>query len=38
LYSLDADTGRPDTSFGTGGRVDLTQGLSGAITASFHPL
>ncbi len=27
LYSLDAETGRPDLAFGCFGRVDLTQGL-----------
>ncbi len=31
LWSLDAETGRPDPSFGEGGKVDLSQGLGREI-------
>jgi quinoprotein glucose dehydrogenase len=34
LYSLDASTGRPVTSFGAGGRVDLAAGLSREVGAA----
>jgi quinoprotein glucose dehydrogenase len=31
LYSLDAKTGLPDPAFGSGGRVDLTQGMRAPV-------
>lgn len=31
LWSLDAETGQPDSAFGDGGRVDLSQGLGREI-------
>ena len=31
LYSIDAETGKPDPAFGIDGRVDLTEGIRGAI-------
>lgn len=31
LYSVDAKTGKPDSSFGDSGRIDLTQGLGGPV-------
>ena len=36
LWSLDADTGLPDKSFGNDGRVDLTQGMGRAIDRSKY--
>lgn len=36
LWSLDANTGKPDTSFGTGGKIDLTQGLGRAVNRSYY--
>jgi quinoprotein glucose dehydrogenase len=33
LVSIDARTGKPDTAFGSGGRVDLTVGVPDAIRA-----
>ncbi|MGB3801097.1 MAG: PQQ-binding-like beta-propeller repeat protein [Lewinella sp.] len=35
LYALDADTGKPVTNFGTGGRVDLHTGLGEAAREQF---
>lgn len=39
LYSLDAHTGQPDTTFSEGGRIDLTQGLGRPVErwAYAHP-
>ncbi len=34
LFSLDAKTGKPDAAFGTGGKVDLTEGLPQAVRAT----
>jgi quinoprotein glucose dehydrogenase len=36
LWSLDADTGLPDKTFGTDGKVDLTVGLGRQIKRSFY--
>jgi quinoprotein glucose dehydrogenase len=36
LISLDAKTGRPISTFGTGGVVDLTQGLSRTVNAKHY--
>ena len=38
LYALDAQTGLPDTTFGSGGRVDLTAGLDVAIERLSYSL
>ena len=39
LHSLDARTGEPDSAFGDGGRIDLTQGLGRPVErwAYAHP-
>ena len=36
LWSLDADTGLPDPTFGDGGRIDLTQGLGRDVDRSMY--
>ena len=36
LWSLDADTGIPDSDFGVGGRVDLTIGLGREVDRSMY--
>jgi quinoprotein glucose dehydrogenase len=36
LWSIDADTGRPDAGFGDGGKVDLTQGLGRDVDRSAY--
>lgn len=36
LWSLDAETGKPDPTFGNGGRVDLTRGLGRAIDRKHY--
>ena len=36
LWSLDADTGLPDETFGANGRIDLTQGLGREVDRSFY--
>ena len=36
LWSLDADTGLPDKTFGDDGRVDLTVGLGREVDRSFY--
>ena len=36
LFSLDADTGKPDPEFGIDGVVDLTQGLGRKVDRKFY--
>lgn len=36
LWSLDAETGLPDTAFGVGGKVDLTQGLGREVDRALY--
>ncbi|MBT5146551.1 MAG: PQQ-binding-like beta-propeller repeat protein [Gemmatimonadetes bacterium] len=36
LYSLDAKTGEPDSSFGDDGRIDLTEGLGREFDRRFY--
>ena len=36
LFSLNADTGKPDPEFGIGGVVDLTQGLGRKFNRKFY--
>lgn len=36
LWSLDADTGLPDKSFGDNGKIDLTQGLGREVDRSLY--
>ena len=38
LWSLDAETGQPDPSFGEGGKVDLSQGLGREIYFVVSPV
>jgi quinoprotein glucose dehydrogenase len=38
LYALDAKTGLPDPTFGTGGRVDLTEGLDVPVDRLLYSL
>lgn len=38
LYALDARTGRPDSSFGEGGRVELTKGLRREVPGDLYAL
>jgi len=36
LWSLDADTGLPDSAFGDGGKIDLTKGLGREVPRKFY--
>ncbi len=36
LYVLDAATGQPDSGFGDGGRIDLTQGLGRPVERGYY--
>ena len=36
LWSLDAETGKPDPAFGDGGKIDLTMGLGRPVLRAFY--
>jgi len=38
LWSIDAQTGLPDTTFGEHGKIDLTQGLGRTVERSFYSM